>query len=298
MASIIMKHWQKETDFIVYLFIRLVTLTPCCVYRILTWPIIRLGSSGWAARKIPIFRRILNNIAVVFPGMSWSGKFALLKQVLQKTVVGFYESSRMYRKNWINRVVDAEGLAHLDEALAKGKGVIAFSAHLGSFPLILSYLKMHGYPIRNIGRDTENPYLARYFEKVRGKAGVKHIPKNPVGLSIRESMRWLKAGNILSLPSDQYSRQGMSVPFFGQAVRTPTGPAVFARRLGCAVVPISIVRRANKHLIRVELALPMSWSKDQKKDIKENTALCNRMIERWVRENPEEWFGWFTRRFR
>ena len=245
-----------------------------------------------------MLRRVLDNISIIFPEMNSAKKRVLLRQAIRKTVIGAYESGRIYRFAWINKSISAEGLDYLDEALAKGKGVILFSAHLGSFPLILSYLKLRGYPIRNIGRDPENPYLARYFEKVREKAGIVHIPKNPVGISVRESMRWLTSGKILSLPSDQYTSQGMPVFFFGQTVRTPTGPAVFARRLGCVVVPVSIVRRGRKHLIRVEPALAMSRSENREKDIRDNTALCNQVIERWVREDPEEWFGWFTRRFR
>ena len=221
----------------------------------------------------------------------------LLRQALRKTAIGYYETIRMYRWNWISRVVTAEGFGYLDQALARGKGVIVFSAHLGSFPLILSYLRLHGYPVRNIGRDPENPYLARYFEKFRGKAGIKHIPKNPIGASVRESMRWLAAGNLLSLPSDQYNRRGIPAPFFGRTARTPAGPSVFARRLGCAVVPVSIVSRGRKRLIRVEPALPLVRSDDPDRDIRDNTALCNRVIERWVREDPAEWFGWFGKRF-
>ncbi len=293
-----MKQWQKEIDFIAYIFIRLATLPPRRTYQILTWPIIQLGSSEWISGKIPILRRVLDNISIVFPKISNAKKRVLLRQAIRKTVIGSYESGRIYRWNWVSQVVTVDGLNYLDKALAKGKGVILFSAHLGSFPLILSYLKLHGYPIRNIGRDPENSYLARYFEKVREKAGIAHIPKNPVGISVRESMRWLASGKILSLPSDQYTSQGIPTFFFGRMVHTPIGPAVFARRLGCAVVPVSIVSRGRKHLIRVEPTLAMSHSDDQEKDIRDNTTLCNRVIEKWVREDPEEWFGWFTRRFR
>ena len=302
-----MKQRQKEIEFIAYVFIRLATLPPRWIYQTLTWPIVQLGSSGWITKITPILRRVLDNISIVFPKMDSAEKRVLLRQAIRKTVIGSYESSRIYRFAWINKSISAEGLDYLDEALAKGKGVVVFSAHIGSFPLILSYLKLRGYPIRNIGRDPDNPYLARYFEKVREKAGIIHIPKNPVGTSIRESMRWLASGKILSLPSDQHTGQGIRVPFFGRTVRTPIGPAVFSRRLGCAVVPVSIVRRSRKHLIRVEPELPMSRSlargecasgaEDQEKDIRDNTALCNSVIERWVREDPEEWFGWFGKRF-
>ena len=184
-----MKQRQKENDFIAYVFIRLATLPSRRIYQILTWPIIRLGSAGWVAERIPILRRVLDNISIVFPKMDSAKKRVLFRRAIRKTVIGFYESSRIYRFTWINESISAEGLGYLDEVLAKGKGTIVFSAHIGSFPLILSYLKLRGYPIRNIGRDPENPYLARYFEKVREKTGIVHIPKNPVGFSVRESMR-------------------------------------------------------------------------------------------------------------
>ena len=293
-----MKRGNKEIDFIAYLIIRLAIAPPVWSYRILVWPIISLSSSVWVVRRIGLIQRTLKNISLVFPEKSTRGKKALLKRVIWNAGLSFYESSRLYRWDWLNRKVAIEGISHLDEALAQGKGVVALSVHLGSFPLILSCLKQRGYPVRNIGRDPDNPFLAGYFEKVRKKAGVVHITKNPVSLSIKESLRWLAAGGILSLPSDQYTSQGIPVPFFGQKVLTPTGPAVFARRLGCTVLPVSIVRRHRSHLIRIEPPLLIARTENQEEDIKNNTVLFNRVIEKWVLADPDQWFGWFTRRFK
>ncbi|MCX5642254.1 MAG: lysophospholipid acyltransferase family protein, partial [Candidatus Omnitrophica bacterium] len=123
------------------------------------------------------------------------------------------------------------------------------------------------------------------------------IPKRPAAASVRESLDWLKSGKILLLLADEYRKTGITVPFFNLPSGTQTAPAVFSRRLDCAVVPVSIVRRGPKHLIRVEPALLMSRSEDQEKDIRDNTGLCNQAIEKWVREDPAEWFGWFGKRF-
>ena len=229
--------------------------------------------------------------------MSGTEKQRLAGQAVRKVILGFYESARIYRFAWINKSIDTEGLNYLDEALAKGKGVILFSAHLGNFALLLSYLSRR-YPVKAVVNDPKNHYLARYIQNIRRKSGILEISKRPVAASVRESRNWLKSGKILLIMADEYRKTGITVPFFNLPSGTQTAPAVFSRRLGCAVVPVSIVRRGRKHLIRVEPALAMSRSENQEKDIRDNTALCNRVIERWVREDPEEWFGWFTRRFR
>ncbi|MFH0796784.1 MAG: lysophospholipid acyltransferase family protein [Candidatus Omnitrophota bacterium] len=295
-----MKHRKKRrgSDFILYVFIRLLIAPPGWCYRIMALPIISLISSGWLTERLSIIQRIRNNLGIVFPEMDRKKKKDLLKKVLWQTVISTYESGHLYRAAWLKKVVTVEGLAYLDEALKQKKGVVVLSAHLGSFTLILAYLRMYGYPIRNIGRDPDNPYLARYFEKVRRKAKIVHIPKNPLTVSTRESLRWLKEGNILSLPADQHTSHGIAVPFFNHNVRTPTGPVVFARRLDCAVLPVSIVRRDKKHVIRIEPPFNLVRTDNPEEDIRQNTILFNQVIERWVRSDPDQWFGWFTRRFR
>ena len=292
------KRKKKVIDFIAYVFIRLLIAPPGWCYRILALPIISLISSDWLAKRLGIIQRIRNNFGIVFPEMDRRGKKSLLQKILWQTAISTYESGHLYRRAWLKKVVKVEGLECLDETLGKKKGVVVLSAHLGSFTLILAYLRMCGYPIRNIGRDPDNPYLAQYFEKVRRKAKVVHIPKNPLTVSTRESLRWLKEGNILSLPADQHTSHGIAVPFFRHNVGTPTGPAVFAQRLSCAVLPISIVRRGTKHVIRIEPPLNLVRTDNSEEDIRQNTILFNQIIERWVRSDPDQWFGWFTRRFR
>ncbi len=289
---------KKVVEFVTYLLIRLAMAMPLCVYQPFLWLLISLGSCDWMIRKTDMLQRIWKNLQIVFPEKGSREKRRLLRRIIRETLINSYESSRLYRKSWLRQVVFAQGLSHLDSCLGLGKGVILFSAHLGNFPLILAYLKDRGYPVRNIGRDPSNPYLAHYFEKIRSRAGIRQISKNPITKSVKEAIAWLKAGNILSLPSDQYTRQGIPAPFFGRNVLTPTGAAVFARRLGSAVVPVTIVREGKKHIIRIEPPFPLVYSEDISKEIRDNTAQLNLLMERWIRRYPEQWLGWFTRRFR
>ena len=274
-----------------YLLLRIIVWIPRRLFRI----ILSISAYLLTANNTPVRKSIRHNLSLAFPKMPAAAKKRLMQTIFYQTGFLVYESGNLNRR-WVQNSVETNGLVNLEEALAKGNGAIALSAHLGNFALLLSYLSRR-YPVKAVVNDPKNHYMAKDIQNIRKKSGIIEISKKPAAASVRESLDWLKSGKILLLLADEYRKNGITVPFFNLPSGTQTAPAVFSRRLGCAVVPVSIVRRGRKHLIRVEPALVMNRSEDQDKDIRDNTALCNQMIEKWVREDPAEWFGWFGKRF-
>ena len=284
-----------------YLLLRILVWLPRRLFRI----VLSVAVYLLAANNTRTKKSIRHNLGRAFPEMPSAEKRRLTQKILYQSGYLVYQSGNLNRF-WVQKSAESKGLVNLEEALAKGKGVIALSAHMGNFALLLSYLSRR-YPVKAVVNDPKNHYMARDIRDIRKKSGIIEISKKPAAASVRESLDWLKSGKILLILADEYRKTGITVPFFNLPSGTQTAPAVFSRRLGCAVVPVSIVRRGPKHLIRVEPALPMSrnlargecasGAEDQEKDIRDNTALCNSVIERWVREDPEEWFGWFGKRF-
>jgi KDO2-lipid IV(A) lauroyltransferase len=286
-----MRKRETPIDLFAYLLLRIIVWLPRRLFRI----ILSVSAYLLVANNTFVKKSIRHNLEITFPKMSAAEKNRLIQKIVYRGGSLIYQSGNLNRC-WVQTSVESKGLVNLEEALAKGKGVVALSAHLSNFALLLSYLSRR-YPVKAVVNDPKNRYMARDIREIRKKSGIIEIAKKPASASVRESLEWLKAGKILLILADEYRKTGITVPFFNLPSGTQTAPAVFARRLGCPVVPVSIVRRGRKHLIRVEPALPMSRSEDQKKDIRDNTALCNRVIESWVREDPEEWFGWFGKRF-
>ena len=70
-------------------------------------------------------------------------------------------SQRTSKDGYFKNLVRFEGKEHLDNALKRGKGVIALSAHLGNFPLMGARLANEGYPLSVVTRDPENPKIAK-----------------------------------------------------------------------------------------------------------------------------------------
>ena len=287
-----MRKWKRQTDLFAYLLLRILVWLPRRLFRI----ILSVSVYLLVANNTLVKKSIRHNLGLAFPEMPAAEKRRLTQKIVYQGGSLVYQSGNLNRC-WVQKNAESKGLAHLEEALAKGKGVVALSAHLGNFALLLSYLSRR-YPVKAVVNDPKNHYMARDIQNIRRKSGIIEISKRPAAASVRESLDWLKSGKVLLILADEYRKTGITVPFFNLPSGTQTAPAVFSRRLGCAVVPVSIVRRGRKHLIRVEPALPMNRSEDQEKNIRDNTALCNQVIERWVREDPGEWFGWFTRRFR
>ncbi|HNS48700.1 MAG TPA: lysophospholipid acyltransferase family protein, partial [bacterium] len=183
-------------------------------------------------------------------------------------------------------------------ALAEGKGVVGLSAHQGNFPLLLAYLSRQGFPVATISREVSNHRLENYIQASKRLSGIRWMPKDPKATAARQMIAWIKRNRVLVILADQHSGQGVRVPFFGLQVGTPSGPAVFARRLGCPILPMTVVRKEGHHLVRIFPPLELRKTDNPQADIEENTALCNRVIEAWVRENPGQWFTLLSRRFR
>lgn len=286
-----MKRRAKRIDFSVYLLLRIIIWLPRRLFRI----ILSVSVYLLVANNTLVKKYIRHNLGLAFPEMPAAEKRRLTQKIVYQGGSLVYQSGNLNRC-WVQKSAESKGLVNLEDALAKGKGVVALSAHLGNFALLLSYLSRR-YPVKAVVNDPKNHYMARDIQNIRRKSGIIEISKRPAAASVRESLDWLKSGKILLILADEYRKTGITVPFFNLPSGTQTAPAVFARRLGCAVVPVSIVSRGRKHLIRVEPALLLNRSENQEKDIRDNTALCNQVIEKWVREYPEEWFGWFGKRF-
>ncbi len=200
----------------------------------------------------------------------------------------------------IKEQVSFSGKEHLDEALKKGKGVIAVSAHFGNFPLMLLALVQEGYKTNAIIRPTRDTEVEKYFFEQRTKAGLNTVYSVPRKTCVDTSLRVLRNNELLFIPLDQNfgSGKGVFVDFFGQKAATATGPVVFALRTGAPILPMFIVRQNDdSHKIIVEPAFELEQSADDEETILVNTTKITQVIERYVRRYPQEW-GWMHRRWK
>lgn len=229
-----------------------------------------------------------------------------LKEIVRKCFDGFGEAATeiLYFINHPHRpmifVEEVIGKEHLDAALAKGKGVLALTAHFGNFPILMLNMVKMGYPCKCVMHRARDEKITGYLLRKRDAAGMPTIFTTPRRECVVESIRSLRNNDVLFLLFDQNfgAKGGVFVDYFGTKAATATGPIVFAQRTGAAMVPMFIVRQPNnKHKIYIEPEVQLENVEDEQKMFEVNLTKLTKILEKYVRQYPEGW-TWMHRRWK
>jgi len=199
----------------------------------------------------------------------------------------------------IAKFVDIEGVENLKKALAEGKGVVAISAHFGSFPLLLSRLAQEGFKVNAVMRHMRDQKLDELFEDKRRVMRVGSIYTQPRTTCVSDSLKVLRDNEVLFVQLDQnFGTGGVFVDFFGVKAATATGPIVFSMRTGAPIVPMFIYRLGGpRHRIVVEPPIHLEESGTKSERLLGAVERLTALIERYIRKYPHEW-GWIHKRWK
>ncbi|MEJ2366239.1 MAG: lysophospholipid acyltransferase family protein [Deltaproteobacteria bacterium] len=193
--------------------------------------------------------------------------------------------------------VSFHGTEYFKSGLQKGKGVLLLASHFGNWELMALAFSLRYCPINIVVRPLDNPFLNKLVIKLRTKGGNQLIPKRG---SVRKILRLLAAGEAVALLLDQNPAwyEGVFVPFFNEIACTNKALSTIALRTGASVVPVFNVRQADgSYRVFFEPEVVLDRSGDTTRDVEENTAKFNRIIETYVRRYPEQWF-WVHQRWK
>jgi Kdo2-lipid IVA lauroyltransferase/acyltransferase len=184
----------------------------------------------------------------------------------------------------------------LEQALARGRGVVFVSGHVGSWELLARRVARAGFPSQSIAKETSEPRLTALVERFRLAGGVRSIWRGQEGAA-RAMLRALRAGEILGILIDQDTRvQSVWVPFFGELAATPRAAADLALRTGAAVV-VGFCQREGEGY-RLHMAeVPVAPGEDREEAVLALTAELSRHIEAAIRRAPEQWV-WMHQRWK
>ena len=207
-------------------------------------------------------------------------------------VQGLYETAcTLYTsRDMICASVAIEGEEYLKRALEKGKGVIAFGAHLGNFTMIGPRLAAAGYPVGIVVKHPPDQRLARLLDGYRAKAGVKTISAKPRRQAARQILGALRRNEVVIVLPDVFKSGSVNTQFLGSAVYIRRGPVTLALRAGAAVVPMLITRDAEDRLtLHISSEIDLVKTGDLQEDVAANLVLFTRHLEGAVRRYPDQW---------
>ena len=189
-----------------------------------------------------------------------------------------------------------DDFALVQRRMAEGRGVIAFTGHVGNWELAGAYLAARGIPIDAVARRMNNTLFDAYLNQARTDVGMTVVYDDE---AVRRIPRAMKQGRLVGLVADQ-GVMGLAstfVPFFGRPAKTPRGPAVFALRYKVPILFISaLLQPSGKYRLFVE-EIPAVDTGDRDADVDATVARFTASLERMVRRYPEQYF-WHHRRWK
>jgi Kdo2-lipid IVA lauroyltransferase/acyltransferase len=203
-----------------------------------------------------------------------------------------YETARtLYcSKEQIRAMVAIEGEEHLKQALQKGKGVIALSAHLGNFTMIGPRLAAEGYAFSALVKQPRDARFAKLGDEHRMKVGVSTIPAKPRRKSVRYLLNALRKNDVVLLIADEFKGGKFAVQFLGRTALAPRGPATLALRTGAAIVPMFVTRDDRDQLtLQISPEVEITRTGDPMAATEANVALVSRHLEAMVLRYPDQW---------
>lgn len=183
----------------------------------------------------------------------------------------------------------AEGVHHLDDALAAGRGVILALPHLGAWDFGGAWLASKGYNVSVVVEPVEPPELFDWFAAHRRAIGLDVIPLGPD--TGQQVVTALNANRLVALLCDRdLTGTGVEVEFFGEVTTLPAGPAVLALRTGAALIPTAAYFDATAGHLGV-VRPPMSVGRVGKfrEDVVRLTQAVAVQLEELIRVAPEQW---------
>jgi Kdo2-lipid IVA lauroyltransferase/acyltransferase len=183
-----------------------------------------------------------------------------------------------------------EGEEHIKRALEKGKGVVALSAHLGSFTLIGARLAAAGYPFSVVVKQPADERFARLIDGYRTRIGIHTISAKPRREAVRGILKALRKNCIVLVIADEFKSGDVIVDFFGLRVPAPRGPAALALRTGAVTLPMFATRREQGRLV-LSVGAPIEpiEREDVEQSVVATTALYTRHLEAAIRRFPDQW---------
>jgi KDO2-lipid IV(A) lauroyltransferase len=196
----------------------------------------------------------------------------------------------------IGALAELRGKEQLEAALAKGKGAILLTGHLGNWEVTGSRIAAEGYRLNVIARAQRDNEITEYVRRTRERMGMHVLHRD---VAVRGSLRALRQNELVGILMDQNAGDdGIFVDFFGQLASTAPGAAAFALRTGAAVLPTLGWRNPdNTHVAQVEEPVLLVETGDHEHDIRVNTARFTKIIEERIRVRPEQGF-WLHKRWK
>jgi KDO2-lipid IV(A) lauroyltransferase len=260
------------------------------------------GFASWLMRhlgpRLRGHRRALEQIALAFPDKTQQERERIALGMwdnLGRTAVEYSQLETYWRPRnpdpanpTPRMVVDAASQQVLAGIKADKRRSLHFSLHSANWELCASAAPQAGVkrliPYRRLRNQPLTDELVRY----RKASGTTPLTVGPSMIS--ELRKTFNEGDALGMLIDQHFVSGIEVTFFGRPTLLNPLFARLVRIYDCPMYGSRVIRRDDGRF-GYEIVGPIEPPRDARGrvDVHATTQLCASLLERWIREYPEQW---------
>ena len=186
-------------------------------------------------RTVRIARR---NFEIAYPSLPAEERAQLIRQTLLAQGALSAEMGHVWRRShtYVRSLISVKGEAHVDQALANGRGLVVLAPHLGNWEVLSHHLTSLG-DLMCLFEPPKLPAIGDLVLAARQRAGGEYVPTT--GRGIAKLVRHCKAGGITGILPDQVPDRdvgAMNVPFMGVDCSTASLAVSLIQRSGARAV--------------------------------------------------------------
>jgi KDO2-lipid IV(A) lauroyltransferase len=234
------------------------------------------------------------NIELCFGHLSAADQRQLLERHFEAVGMSFVEMGI----GWFTPIerllerVAVNGREHLERALARGKGVLLFTAHFTTLEVGVGVLEALTPRASCMYRPQRNAMMDVMIRRGRHRFAKEQIPRD----NVRALLRNLRDNYaVCYLPDQTYlGKQSELLPFFGEPAVTNTATSKLAAISGATVLPY-FFRRLPDGDYRVDIGAPLADFPSE--SAVHDTVRLFGLLEDYIRLAPEQYL-WLYKKFK
>ncbi|HEX2746839.1 MAG TPA: glycosyltransferase family 9 protein [Verrucomicrobiales bacterium] len=194
----------------------------------------------------------------------------------------------------VDKLLELEGIEHVERAVAGGKGVVYALMHMGNWEILSqAAIIAPGSAAGALYQPLHNVPLNAHVLRLRKRTGCTLLNRQE---GFHPAVAFVKENKVLGVLSDQRAGEsGVWCPFFGRLASTTTLPSLIAKRSGAPMFPVGVITvRPGRWKMVVGEPLPgisRNFSAEQA------SAVMNERLEQIIRRSPVDWF-WVHNRWK
>lgn len=228
----------------------------------------------------------LANLAVIMPRATRRERMRVARAMMRsynRMMFEFLRLPHLTREDLLH-AIEVSGREHLEQAVARGRGVVITCTHVGNWELAAVVLAHWGYALHAVAGVQLARWLTPAVRETKSELAIHTIAPED---GFRKLLRALEHNDLVALMVDgDIFSHGVRVDLFGREASFPSGPGVLAQRTGALII-CGYCERLSPGRFRIVMEPPLDPAAFP--DTASLMAAVARTSERHIREHLDQW---------